>query len=231
MRFFFTFGTIGLIGICLVAPEPTKEQASQEQQASETRGMPARATAADYQGHADAGKVMIGAEFFQHSVPTPQGLLATEDFVVVEAGVFASKEARTTLSYQHFSLRINGKKNAQASEPYSVIFKSLKDPEWEPPEPAGGTEKAGKTSIGSSGAGGIKAGGPGSDPPPVVHPPLKLQREWELRVKKEAFPEGDRALPQAGLLFFRYAGKASKISSLELIYDGPGGKASLSLNP
>jgi hypothetical protein len=228
MRFFFTFGTIGLIGVCLVAQEPSKEQ---EQQASETRGMPARATAADYQAHADAGKVMIGAEFFQHSVPSPQGLLATEDFVVVEAGVFASKEARTTLSYQDFSLRINGKKNAQASEPYSAIFKSLKDPEWEPPAPAGGVEKGGKTSINSSGAGGMKAGGAGSDPPPVVHPPLKLQREWESRVKKEAFPEGDRALPQAGLLFFRYGGKASKISSLELIYDGPGGKATLSLNP
>jgi hypothetical protein len=228
MRFFFTFGTIGLMGVCLLAQEPSKEQ---EQQASETRGMPARATAADYQAHADAGKVMIGAEFFQHSIPTPQGLLATEEFVVVEAGVFASNEARTTLSYQHFSLRVNGKKNAQASEPYSVIFKSLKDPEWEPPEPAGGAEKGGKTSINSSG-GGIKAGGgAGSDPPPVVHPPLKLQREWELRVKKEAFPEGDRALPQAGLLFFRYGGKASKISSLELIYDGPGGKATLSLNP
>jgi hypothetical protein len=230
MRFFSTFGITALVtSVCLLGQTP-----AQEQQASETRGMPARATPGDYQAHADAGKVIIGAEFFQHTVPSPQGLLSTEDFVVVEAGVFGPAGARATLSFQDFTLRINGKKNAQASEPYELIFKSLKDPEWEPPQPAGGPEsKGGKTSIGSSGAGGIKAnGGAGGDgPPPVVHPPIKLQREWESRVKKETFPEGDRALPQAGLLFFRYAGKASKINSLELIYSGPGGKVSLDLHP
>jgi hypothetical protein len=192
--------------------------------------MPARATPADYQAHADAGKVTVGAEFFQHTVPSPDGLLTTEDYVVVEAGLFGPPGTRTTLSFQDFSLRINGKKNAQPSEPYAVIFKSLKDPEWEPPEPAGGDSKAGKTSIGSgSGSKGLSTGG--NDPPPVIHPPIKLQREWESRVKKQAFPEGDRALPQAGLLFFVYRGKASGIHSLELTYSGPGGKATLTLQP
>lgn len=219
------FGTTILIAVMgLFAQQPT-----QEQQASETRGMPARATPADYQAHAQAGKVTIGAEFFQHSVPSPKGLLSTEDFVVVEAGVFGPPGARTTLSFGDFSLRINGKKNPHASEAYELVFKSLKDPEWEPPESAGGDSKAGKTSINSGGAGG--KGPAGDGPPPVVHPPLKLQREWESRVIKQAFPEGDRPLPQAGLLFFRYGGKVSKINSLELIYSGPDGKATLELQP
>ena len=224
MRLFFTFGTTALIaGVYLLAQEQTAPP-SQEQQASETRGMPARATPGDYQAHADAGKVTIAAEFFQHTVPSPQGILGTEEFVVVEAGVFGPPGARTTLSFEDFTLRINGKKNPQPSEAYEKIFKSLKDPEWEPPEPA--PDKAGKTSIGTSGK-----GGNGNDPPPVIHVPIKLQREWNSRVIKQAFPGGDRQLPQAGLLFFRYGNKASSIHSLELIYSGAGGKVTLPLNP
>lgn len=225
MRFFFTFGTtVAIAALCLFAQQ--QNTPGQEQQASETRGMPARATPADYQAHADAGKVTIGAEFFEHTVPSPEGLLNTDDYVVVEAGLFGPPGARTTLSFQDFSLRINGKKNPQPSEPYAVIFKSLKDPEWEPPVPV---ESKSKTGINTGGGG--KSGGAGNDPPPVVHPPFKLQREWEARAKKEAFPEGDRALPQAGLLFFVYRNKASSIHSLELIYSGAGGKATLTLQP
>jgi hypothetical protein len=43
--------------------------------------------------------------------------------------------------------------------------------------------------------------------------------------------EGDRALPQAGLLFFEYRGKTQGIRSLELIYNGSAGNASLALQP
>jgi len=43
--------------------------------------------------------------------------------------------------------------------------------------------------------------------------------------------EGDRPLPQAGLLFFRYGGKTEGIKSIELIYSGAAGKASLDLQP
>ena len=198
--------------------------ASSDAQAAETRGMPARATPGDYQAHGPSGPLTIGAEFNQHTVPSPAGLLATEDYVVVEAGIFGPPGARTTLNPGDFSLRINGKKTLQ-SEPYVSVFKSLKDPEWEPDVPV---EKGSKTSIGSSGAGGK---GGGNDPPVVPKPPFKLQREWNLRMQKEAFPEGDRALPQAGLLFFKYGGKASGIHSIELMYSGPSGKASLDLRP
>jgi hypothetical protein len=189
--------------------------------------MPARATPGDYQAHGSAGPLTVGAEFMQHQVPTPQGLLTTEDYVVVEAGLFGPPEARTTLSYQDFSLRINEKKNPQRSEPYAMVFKSLKDPEWEADTFV--EQKASKTSIGSSGAGGTS--GNSGAPPPVIHVPIKLQREWEARATKAAFPEGDRVLPQAGLLFFQYRGKASGIHSLELTYSGPAGKVTIPLNP
>jgi hypothetical protein len=225
MRFVFPFPILmAAAGLCASAQTPDQTAAaSSDAQASATRGMPARATPNDYQGHAASGPLTLGAEFFQHTVPAPEGVLATEDYVVVEAGVFGPPGSRTTLNPADFTLRVNGKKMLQ-SEPYAVVFKSLKDPEWEPDVPV---DKASKTSIGSSGGG----KGNSNDPPVVPKPPFKLQREWNLRMQKEAFPEGDRSLPQAGLLFFRYTGKASGIHSLELLYSGPSGKSTLELHP
>jgi hypothetical protein len=69
-------------------------------------------------------------------------------------------------------------------------------------------------------------------PPPVVHIPIELQRSMQMKVRKAALPEGDRALPQAGLIFFfQYRGKAQGIHSIELIYAGPAGNATLTLQP
>jgi hypothetical protein len=51
------------------------------------------------------------------------------------------------------------------------------------------------------------------------------------RVQKATLPKGDRALPLAGLIFFQYRGAAKGIHSVELIYDGPAGKATLALQP
>jgi hypothetical protein len=39
--------------------------------------------------------------------------------------------------------------------------------------------------------------------------------------------EGERPLPQAGLIFFPYRGKDGNIEKVELLYEGPAGKATL----
>jgi hypothetical protein len=44
-------------------------------------------------------------------------------------------------------------------------------------------------------------------------------------------PEGDRALPVAGLIFFQYRGKPQNIKSMELVYNGPAGTVSMPLQP
>lgn len=186
-------------------------------------GIPARATPGDYQAQAKASTVTVAAEFKGHFVPTEDGLLSTDDYVVVEAAFFGPPGARLTLSLDDFSLRLNGKKTALPSETDMVVFKSVKDPEWEPPD-KDKEDKGGKTSMSSGGRGAAPDG-----PPPVVHPPVELQRGWEHRVEKASLMEGDRALPQAGLIFFRYGGKTKNLHSIELIYDGPGGKATLAL--
>ena len=155
------------------------------------KGIPPRAAPADYQAHAQAGAITVAAEFTGHSVPTPDAILATEDYVVIEVGLFGPPEARVKLSHEFFSLRINGKKAPLPAQPYTLVFNSLKDPEWAP-VPA---ESKSKTSIGS---GGKSQSDPGSTPAPV-HIPIEVERAMQLRVQKASLAEGDRVLPEAGL--------------------------------
>ena len=217
MRFFATTRILVWIlftGLCL--------QAQTREAAPEAKGIPPRATPADYQSHAQAGTITIAAEFTGHSLPTLEGPLTTEEYVAVEVALFGPAGAALKISTDNFSLKVNGKKSALPGLPYGVTFSSLKDPEWIPPEPP---EKKSKSSMGTGGQ-----GGGANDPPPL--PPkmtVKELRALGLRVQKAALPEGDRALPQAGLLFFQYRGK--NIQSVELLYDGPAGKASLNLQP
>ncbi len=193
-------------------------------QAKEGQEIPPRASPSEYQAQGKAGDIMIGAEFTGHFVVTPEKTLSTEDYIVVETGLFGPPNTKMRLSYSDFSLRVNGQKKSLESRPYGLVVGNVKDPEWEPPKDAAKS----KTSIGGGGGGGQSDPG---GPPPVVHVPIELQRAMALRVQKASLPEGDRALPQAGLIFFEYHGKAKGIHSLELIYNGPTGKATLTLQP
>lgn len=213
---------IGLLAaaVCLCGnaqTEPAKEAPT------EAKGMAPRATPADYQSHALAGSLTIAAEFAGHSVTTGENTYSNEDYVVVEVGLFGAPGARATLSTGDFSLRVNGKKNALPGQPFGMVFGALKDPEWAPPESA--DSKSSKNGLSTGGGG-------GSDPPPAPPKmPFELRRAMNLRVQKAALPEGDRPLPVAGLIFFSYRGQDKGIHSVELIYSGPAGKATLELHP
>lgn len=184
--------------------------------ALELKGLPPRAAAADYQTAAQAGPITIAAEFTGHSLPTNDGTYESEEYVGVEAAFFGPPDARATVSIGDFSLRINGKKTPEPAAPYELVRRSLKDPNWSPPKPP---EKP-KTSF----------GGGGDDTSKVpVKMPMDLRLAMEQRVHAAAMLQGDRPLPHAGLLFFEYRGKTEKIQSLELIYNGPSGKATLNL--
>jgi hypothetical protein len=167
----------------------------------------------------------VAAEFRGHSVPTLQATLSTEDYVVIEMGLFGSPSARIKVSSADFSLRINGKKTLLPSQQYGLVIGSVKDPEWEPPVPAAPKSK---TSLGGGGKG---EQGDANTPPAPVQIPIGVQRAMAQQVQKASLPEGDRTLPQAGLIFFQYRGKTQSIHSLELIYSGAAGKATLPLQP
>lgn len=211
----------GLLAVSLIASGFLQAQnaPASKPHMVEIIGMPPRATPSDYQAHIQIGNITLAAEFAGHSVPRPEDPLSTDDFVVVEAGIFGPAGARLTLSPNDFSLQINDKKTVE-SQPFVVVASSLRDPEWvSPDEP----KSKSKTSFG---------GGGGTDTTTApVHIPIDLQRSMTQFIEKNSLPEGDRPLPAAGLLFFQYRSKTKNIHSLELIYSGPAGKARLPLQP
>jgi len=186
----------------------------------ENLGIPPRSAPSDYPAQAKVGNVTFAAEFAEHGIPTPDMVLSSDNYVVVELALFGPQGTRLPVSFSDFSLRVNGKKNGVAAESFERAGASAKDPEWAPPEKP---EKSSATSIGGSGRGDTSA------PPPG--PPAELRRAWAKRVMQAAWAEGERPLPRAGLLYFPYGGKAKGIRSLELVYSGAAGKATLNLMP
>jgi hypothetical protein len=186
----------------------------------DAKGLPPRATPGDYQAHIQAGSVTLAAEFTGHSIPTPDAVLSNENYVTVEVGLFGPQDAHLNLNTGNFSLRLNGKKTPSPAQPYAVVFKSLKDPNYAVP---GSETKTKSTSLGGGGDQNV-----GSSLPPIVHIPIDVERTMEQRVQKASLPEGDRPLPQAGLIFFEHRGK---VTSVELTYAGPAGTAILTLQP
>ena len=190
----------------------------------ETKGLPPRASASDYEVQGRAGAVTVAGEFKGHAVPTAQGTFASEDYIVVEAALFGPPGTRVVLSTGDFSLRLAGRKAPFPSQHYGVVLASLTDPEWSPPEPPASKSKGGVSAGG--GGGGTELGQP---PPPPPKMPMDLRHAMNVKVQKAVLPEGDRTLPQAGLLFFPYRGKTQSLRSVELIYTGPSGQAVLRL--
>jgi hypothetical protein len=187
------------------------------------KGMPPRATPGDYQAQVQAGGVTLAAEFKGHWVPTLESTLSTDEYVVVEVGLFGPPDTRVGLSPDGFSLRINGRKDPLPAQRPGFVVKSIRDPEWDPPEAKEAKSKS------SMSVGGGDAQGSSKTPAAPVKVPIELQRAMAQRVQRAALPEGDRILPQAGVLFFPYRGKADGIRSVELIYDGQAGEATLPL--
>jgi hypothetical protein len=186
------------------------------------RGLPPRLTPSDYQFHVQAGAVTIAAEFLGHSVPTEEGgPYATDSYVVVLAALFGVPDAKMQLNNRDFSLRINGKKPPLPSQPSVLVFPTLRDPEWEP-------LNAEREQARTASAGEGKAGQP-SFRPATIQMPIERRHLMEQRVIKASLAEGNRALPQAGLLFFEWRADTKGIRSMELVYGGPAGNATLTL--
>ena len=211
-----------MAALCIGATAQSTEMKDAHPASIET--LPPRASATDYQAHQQVGKLTIAAEFMGHSVPRAEGPLTTEEFVDVEVGFFGPAGEHVSLSVDDFSLRINGKKSPLPRQPYGLVVSNLRDPSWSPPEEAESKPKS-KTGLSTGG------GGDASSMPVVIHIPIALQRSMAQYVQKSSLRDGDRTVPEAGLIFFQYRGNRDKIHSLQLIYSGSAGKATLDLQP
>jgi hypothetical protein len=219
MRFSVTLSAVALMAaLCLTAQG--QPPANPDVQIGVEGEMPPRAAPTDYEAHTKVGAFTLAAEFKGHFMPTLDKVLNNPEYVAVEVGLFGTPGSHLALSFQNFSLRINGKKSPLPGQSVVLVVGTLKDPEWQPPA---SEESKSKTQMG----GGAEIG---STPPPVKIP-FPLQRAMAQSLKQVTLAEGDRPLPQAGLLFFEYRGKADGIHSVELIYNGPAGKGALKLHP
>jgi hypothetical protein len=210
---------LAVVSLCAAQAPPPAPHVS--------KGLPPRATPGEYLSRAQAGNYTIAAEFDRHDVPTAETTLTTEDYICVEVAIFGPAASHLTVSFSDFSLRINGKKTPLAAEQFAMVFTNLRDPTYDAPE-----LKAAKENKSS----GLNAGGGGGQSdlgatPPPVHIPPEMERAMQLQVQNAALPEGDRTLPVAGLIFFKYGGLPKGIHSVELLYAGAAGKATITLQP
>jgi hypothetical protein len=226
--------TIGLLLSCLapLAPAqtaPAPAPGGTPPPASDIgKGLPPRVASTDYQGQARAGAFSIGAEFMGHSVPSGERAYMTEEYLVVETGLYGAAGAHLTLTVSDFSLRVTtGGKNGKPLKtvtldgvPFGAVLRSLKDPEWEQ-QAASETKKEKEDQT--------QKAKPGDIPPNPKRMPFEMIRPMQLQVRKAVLPEGDRELPQAGLIFFESRIREENIRSVELLYKGPAGEATLVL--
>jgi hypothetical protein len=198
VRFFLGLGLLGALSVF-----------AQDPALAELRSVSARTAPADYMAQGKAGEFTVAADFVSHSVPTAHGTFTSEDYVVVEVAFYGPAGSKLKLAFSDFSLKINDRKMPIPGQPNGVVFRSLTDPEWQPPKVEEDKSKR-----------------PAGEPPPPKMP-FPLRRAMEQKVTKAAMPEGDRELPVAGLLFFPYRGKDAGITAVELLYNGAAGSTVL----
>ncbi len=191
--------------------------------------IPARPAPADYQAQANAGPLSLAADFHSRTVPAPSAFIL-KSHIVVEIAIF-------TRDYQfntgHFTLKLNGKIPVLA-QTAGMVGGSLKYANWEGNK--GITASAGlgdaNVILGRQSAPRF----PGDRRNEPAHPPGTPAKNTEQPefapwdwVEKLAWADGPGKGPAAGLLYFPYQGNLAKLKTIELLYNGPEGPATLAL--
>jgi hypothetical protein len=204
-------------------------------------GMPPRAAATEYPAHAPAGAFTWGAEYLGHSVPAPGGMLFAGNHIVVEVAVFGPGGKRAPIQAGQFSLRWNGRKLPLTPDPPGMVALAMKYSDWNGRQftMAGGVNDANvilgapTRRLPDDVERGRRPPGPARVPVPqpedrsgqTPQQPISLEEV----IQGVALPEGDRLTPVAGVLFFPYEGKLTKIKTLDLVWEFGAGRHTLKL--
>lgn len=204
------------------------------------QGTKPRENASAYPSHEKTDGFELGAEYMVHSINNSSLTYVARDFLVVEAAVFPLRKP-VSVNPGQFRLRINHRETLAARTPPAVAA-SMNHPndEYHPhTEMTAGIGDATVTAGRPMETGRFPGDPrtpkpwPGSKSPSVSEQAgveTSQQEPLDVFLQKAALPEGELRFPSAGLLFFYYHGKTSKIKSLELVYTGQDGKeTSLSL--
>jgi hypothetical protein len=199
----------------------------------------------DYPVHGQAGVVSMGAEYLVRSVPVGDQTLIVPDYLVVEVALYPPAGRPLAVSSGEFTLRLNGKKQVLHAQAPGFVAASLKYPDWE--------QRPTVVGYGGIGNAGVILGRPEQverfpgDPRPtqtrLPRPPTAPApedpsglpkpeaRPPEDAVNQTALPSGQVRGPVSGFLYFAFKGKPKSVKTLELLYVGPAGNATLRLAP
>lgn len=199
-------------------------------------GLDPRPSATAYPHHASLPQGALGAEYHGRAFDSKDGSFFAQDYLVVEAALFPASPME--FSPSHFRLRINGKRPELLPVTPGTVALAIRQPDHYEQRPglvAGGGVGGGQVIFGrprpaerfpGDPEGRIPTGGPGSEqagpPKPLLDAAGAVERFALTRI--QAQPAG-----AAGLVYFFWRGKHSKVKKVELIYDGPAGQAVLRL--
>jgi hypothetical protein len=194
------------------------------------QGTETKPKAEDYEVHAVAHGVGIGAEYMVHSFSRGDKMFLAKNYLVVEVALFPPQDEKITVQNLDFALRVNGKKTGLAPESVSLVATSLQHPEWQEPGPYGeATAQGGGSRVSIGGLPRTQpipgTNPPGSEAPPRIDIPRNNPGGVEPeRVKADvvavetALVEGPHQAAFSGFLYFPYKGKATGVKTLELVY-------------
>ncbi len=183
------------------------------------------------------GGFTIGAEYLVHTLPTKQGSLIANDYLVVEIAIYGAKTQTIDLNAAQFTLRVNKKTTIEPEGP-GYVAASLKYPDWQNTKRVDLSDGVGNATVvyGPPQANRF----PGD---PTVHPtptppvpdenPAGIEKEPPLsideRIERAWLPSGEQIPPFAGVVCFPFKGKTKTIKTLELLYKGTAGEVVLKL--
>jgi hypothetical protein len=207
-----------------------------------SEGTPPKDDVSKYPVYAAVGEISIGAEYLVHSFSGQNRTFVAPDYLVIEVAVYPPKGEKLKLASGQFTLRVNGKKRGLFSQPPYFVAASLKYPDWErrPTMTAGAGIGDTGVILGRPPVTGRFPGDPRPTQDRLPRPPRAPQTDQsgmdtpepvraEEIVVRAALPEGEISYPASGYLYFPYKKKPKSIKSLELIYNGPAGAATLPL--
>jgi hypothetical protein len=183
----------------------------------------------EYEVHAAAAAVEIGAEFMVHSVLAEGQSTVLKDYLVIEVALFPPKRILLQSDQGSFTLRLNGKTVAQATP--QMVAASMQRPAWSPGPRVEGDVGVGNTDVilGRPVPQRPPYGNVPGQQTPLPRPPTPEERAGidppervtpAQLVVRTALPEGRFDGAVSGYLYFPFRGKTASIRSLELEYDG-----------
>ena len=193
-------------------------------------GTQPKASAAEYPVQAQWGNLAIGAEYMVHSFGSGEQMYLAENYLVVEVALFPPKGEGVTADAAKFGLRVNGKKTLLYAQNPPMVASQFNRRAWEAPRGVTADLGVGGANIGLGHPQGRDpvTGAPEGrrlpNPPrapdagvPGGGEPRQRERPEELLVRT-ALPEDLHRGPVSGFLYFPYQGKASRLKSIDLLF-------------